>query len=158
MSSDPEKIEIRPVKTADMAEIIAIAELLPEAPHWSREHYGNALRVGTTVPRVALVAVDAQSREVVGFAIAGLIIPDAELETIAVAPVWQRKGIASRLLAALVDRLKAIGVLALHLEVRASNHPARRFYISQNFREAGVRPRYYTDPEEDAVLMSCQLA
>jgi ribosomal-protein-alanine N-acetyltransferase len=44
------------------------------------------------------------------------------------------------------------------LEVRASNQAALGFYRGQGFRETGRRPRYYADPEEDAVLMLLNLA
>jgi ribosomal protein S18 acetylase RimI-like enzyme len=43
------------------------------------------------------------------------------------------------------------------LEVRASNQRARDFYRSLGWNETGIRPRYYADPEEDAVLMSLKL-
>ncbi|HVU48249.1 MAG TPA: ribosomal protein S18-alanine N-acetyltransferase [Terracidiphilus sp.] len=157
MKSDNASIEIRPVNVTDLDEIIGIAEILAEAPHWPRKRYDEVLRADSPVRRIALVAADPQSREVVGFIIASLVLPEAELETIAVAPERQRQGIGARLLEKLVHELKAAGAEELHLEVRASNQPAIRFYRSENFRQTGVRPRYYVDPEEDAVLMSLRL-
>ena len=157
MNSELGSIEIRPVNQADMAEIIGIAEVLPEAPHWSQKQYDDALAAGSAIPRIALVAVNTLSREIIGFTIAGLIVPEAELETIAVATARQRQGIGARLLATLVRELKAAGGRELHLEVRASNRSAIRFYEAQDFRQTGLRLRYYVDPEEDAVLMSLHL-
>jgi ribosomal-protein-alanine N-acetyltransferase len=58
----------------------------------------------------------------------------------------------------LVTRLGTLGTVELHLEVRASNLAAIRFYQAQNFKQTGARPRYYADPEEDAVLMTLRLA
>jgi ribosomal protein S18 acetylase RimI-like enzyme len=49
-------------------------------------------------------------------------------------------------------------VSELTLEVRASNRAALGFYRAQGFEETGRRPRYYADPEEDAVLMGLNLA
>jgi ribosomal-protein-alanine N-acetyltransferase len=57
----------------------------------------------------------------------------------------------------MVEELKAAGASEFILEVRASNEQARGFYRSLGWRENGRRPRYYTDPEEDAVLMSGEL-
>ena len=95
---------------------------------------------------------------VVGFAVAGLMAPEAELETIAVVAEAQRRGVGGRLLRALVEELRAEQVTELILEVRASNRKAQGFYRAQGFKETGRRPGYYADPEEDAVLMGLNLA
>ncbi len=127
MKQDASRIEIRPLDAAD------------------------------PVRRTALVARDTGSSEAAGFTIASLVVPEAELETIAVSAERQRQGIGSRLLDALIHQLEAAGVAELHLEVRASNLQAIRFYESKNFKQTGVRPRYYADPEEDAILMSLRI-
>jgi ribosomal-protein-alanine acetyltransferase len=95
---------------------------------------------------------------VVGFAIVAVVAGEAELETIAVAPDGQGRGVGGLLLRVLVDELKAAQVRELHLEVRASNQMALGFYRKHGFEEAGRRPRYYADPEEDAVLMRLRSA
>jgi ribosomal-protein-alanine N-acetyltransferase len=154
MSLAPGRIEIRPLDATHLDAVVGLALALREAPHWSRQRYDEALRADASVLRTALIAIDTQSGEVAGFAIASRVVPEAELETIAVASGHQRQGIGSRLLAALIHALKPAEVHQLHLEVRASNHPAIRFYESKNFKQIGVRPRYYIDPEEDAILMS----
>jgi ribosomal-protein-alanine acetyltransferase len=94
---------------------------------------------------------------VVGFAVVAVVAGEAELETIAVAAEVQRRGVGRLLSRALVDELKTAQVSELHLEVRASNQMALGFYRNQGFEEAGRRPRYYADPEEDAVLMTVSL-
>jgi ribosomal-protein-alanine N-acetyltransferase len=62
-----------------------------------------------------------------------------------------------QLLTALIDELRTEQVNELILEVRASNLAALRFYGAFGFKETGRRPRYYADPEEDAVLMGLNL-
>jgi ribosomal-protein-alanine N-acetyltransferase len=94
---------------------------------------------------------------IVGFAVAGILPPQAELETIALPEKEQRRGIGSKLLAAMVEELRTAGVREFILEVRASNQRALGFYRSLGWSETGRRPRYYADPEEDAVLMSLEL-
>jgi ribosomal-protein-alanine N-acetyltransferase len=93
----------------------------------------------------------------VAFAVASLLAPQAELETIAVAQATQRRGIARKLLSALVGELSAAAAVEFLLEVRASNNPALALYRSLGWRKTGLRPRYYSDPEEDAVLMTLPL-
>jgi [ribosomal protein S18]-alanine N-acetyltransferase len=164
MNFDPDRLEIRPLQADDFEQVLAIAEIVEDAPHWSRAHFeeflpGDNLSLGQpSRPRIALVACDPRTGQISGFVFAGLVPPEAELESIAVAQTAQRRGVGSRLLASLVTRLRALGTTELHLEVRASNSAAIGFYLAQNFIQTGVRPRYYADSEEDAVLMTLHLA
>jgi ribosomal-protein-alanine acetyltransferase len=98
-----------------------------------------------------------KSGRVVGFLIASVLAPQVELESIAVSMADQRRGIGRKLFFALVEKLRAAEAREFLLEVRASNEKALGFYRSLGWSEAGRRPRYYADPEEDAVLMSLGL-
>jgi ribosomal-protein-alanine N-acetyltransferase len=102
-------------------------------------------------------SVAGEGGEVVGFAIASLLPPEAELETIAVASTAQRQGLSRRLLAELAAELRAAQITEVILEVRASNQPALGLYRRLGFAETGRRVRYYHDPVEDAVLMRLRL-
>jgi [ribosomal protein S18]-alanine N-acetyltransferase len=164
MSFDPDRLEIRPLNGDDFDEVLAVAEIVEEVPQWSRAHFEEFLPAGDLLPdqvsrpRIALVARETRTGEISGFVFASLIPPEAELELIAVAQTAQRRGVGRRLLTSLVTQLRTSGISQVHLEVRASNQPAIRFYQAQNFIQTGVRPRYYADPEEDAVLMTLGLA
>jgi ribosomal-protein-alanine N-acetyltransferase len=94
---------------------------------------------------------------IVGFAVAGVLLPEAELESIVVSAAEQRRGVGRKLFFAMVEELGRVGVREVLLEVRASNQGALDFYRSLGWSETGRRPRYYADPEEDAVLMSLKL-
>jgi ribosomal-protein-alanine N-acetyltransferase len=101
--------------------------------------------------------VDCISGKVAGFAVASLISPQAELESIAVDPAFQRRGVARLLFAALVEEIRAAQGTEVILEARAFNFPALALYAALGFTEIGRRPRYYADPIEDAILMSLRL-
>jgi [ribosomal protein S18]-alanine N-acetyltransferase len=73
------------------------------------------------------------------------------LMNVAVAPQWRRRGVASRLIERLVE--EGGGELPFTLEVRVSNREAIAMYERLGFRSAGVRPRYYQDNGEDALIM-----
>jgi [ribosomal protein S18]-alanine N-acetyltransferase len=89
---------------------------------------------------------------VVGFA-AGLLQHDeGHVLDLVVARGQRREGIATHLLAALERCLRRRGAVAITLEVRAHNEPARALYRRSGYVEDGRRPRYYPDGE-DAVLM-----
>ncbi len=153
--------------TADVNRVLEIAASLSAAPDWPRHAYLDAVNSAAAVPRLALVAAAPSAPNqgpsgpnsviVQGFAIASLLPPRAELETIAVAEPIQRCGVGLMLLAALLAELKLAGVRELQLEVRASNRPAISFYRAVGFVQAGRRTRYYSHPKEDALLMSAQL-
>ena len=148
-------MRIRTMTEADLDAVLAIAAALPSAPHWPREAYEAALESGAWPQRVALVAESAGS--VVGFAVAVLVAGEGEIESIAVAPGWQRRGMGMALLRELQRALAAEGALAIVLEVRESNRVAARLYAQAGFREVGRRDGYYRDPIEDAVLMQLQM-
>ena len=158
MKNAVEGAEIRRMAAADVDQVLAIAESLPEAPRWPRSAYLNALNPESTPRRIALVAFRTPPDAILGFAVASLLPPQAELETIAVAREGQRQGLGKRLFEALAVELKAASVEELLLEVRASNQTAQVFYRALGFGQTGLRPGYYTEPIEDAVLMQLTVA
>jgi ribosomal-protein-alanine N-acetyltransferase len=150
-------IVIRPMRPADIPRVREIALSLPHAPRWAPDAYHGATDAQVLPRRIALVAETAESDAVLGFAVASLLPPQAELESIAVAAEAQRRGIAHWLFAVLTGELRSAQVTEVMLEVRASNGPALGFYDALGFTVAGRRPRYYADPEEDAVLLNLPL-
>ena len=150
-------LQVRRMTEADLDQVIEIEKSLPEAPDWPRSAYLTAIDIHASPPRVALVAEDIGLGLLAGFAIASLIPPQAELETITVAPRLQRRGLARQLFTMLAEELRAAGAKETILEVRASNQPALELYRQLGFAENGRRTRYYHDPVEDALLMSLRL-
>ena len=183
MNADAAEILIRRMRVEDLERVFMIALSRRDAPHWPQTAYLSALKPDSTPRRIGLVAEDAseghgalvldwraddlvapikspsayaetRKGRVVGFAIASLLPPQAELESIVVSAPEQRRGIGRELFSAMTEELWAAGVSEFMLEVREGNQRALDFYLSLGWRETGRRPRYYADPEEDAVLMS----
>ena len=71
-------------------------------------------------------------------------------------PDWRRQRIGERLLLAFLDLAVDRGAHEATLEVRLSNLPARRLYEKFGFRPVGLRPRYYSDNGEDALIMTTE--
>lgn len=157
MSCDQAQLQIRKMRAADVPQIASIAAGLKDAPHWPQSTYQAALDPVSIPRRIALVAVSNPSGDVVGFAIVSLISPQAELESIAVRSDEQRQGIGSKLLSSLVCELRAAAISEFMLEVRASNRTGIAFYQAHGWKQSGLRPRYYADPQDDAILMSRSL-
>ncbi len=137
---------------ADLDEIAAIEREVPSP--WSRD---SLEREGQVANGLQLVVEDKDSSKILGWCCARLVGPEAELLKISVIRVRRRSGIASRLIAGLLRGLSARGVATLFLEVRSGNLPARQFYGKHGFREIGLRKKYYSQPDEDAVLFTKDL-
>ena len=90
---------------------------------------------------------------VIGYSNLRVLSDEGELEPIAVGADHTRLGIGSRLMEAMEDFAAQNQVKAVTLEVRSQNTAALKLYKSYGFEEAGVRRRYYHDPEDDAVIM-----
>ena len=78
---------------------------------------------------------------------------DGEITNVMIAPEARRKGIAYRMLTELMERTREIGVKNYTLEVRSKNEPAIALYKKLGFIEEGIRPHFYTEPEDDAIIM-----
>lgn len=83
-----------------------------------------------------------------------LLVDEAHIVTIAVRPDRRRQGIGELLLTAALDAARLAGMDTVTLEYRVSNTAARRLYEKYGFTKVGVRARYYSDNNEDAVLMT----
>jgi ribosomal-protein-alanine N-acetyltransferase len=153
------EFNIRRMTAADVDRVMEIAQALKDAPQWPASVYLAAVDPERLPPRLALVAeyANTDSGPVLGFAAASVLPPEAELETIAVAAEHQRRGVAGRLFTTLAEELSAAQVTDVRLEVRCSNSSALAFYHLLGFEVSGRRPRYYTDPVEDALLLRLSL-
>jgi len=155
-----EEFRIRRMAPWDLEQVMGIADSLPQAPHWPKATYEAAVAVGVLQRRrIALVAEELleEKEKVVGFAVAVLAPLESELESIAVAMDFQRRGVARQLFKWMANALRGEGVREVVLEVRVSNHAAQRLYRSLGFRDAGLRSAYYADPIEDALVMRLTL-
>ncbi len=98
-----------------------------------------------------LVALEGES--VAGYIGSQTVIDETDMMNIAVHPDHRRQGVAQQLIVSLIEELKLRGSHSLALEVRASNEPAQIFYKKMGFVQIGKRPRYYSNPREDALIL-----
>lgn len=89
-----------------------------------------------------------------GFIAARLVADELHVNNVAVRQEYRRLGIAKKLLDTVLDEAMRMGARTAFLEVRAGNAPAQALYARCGFRIAGHRPSYYTQPVEDALVMS----
>jgi ribosomal-protein-alanine acetyltransferase len=95
---------------------------------------------------------------IMGFIVAQCLGPEWEIENVAVVAPARRCGVGRRLVDEVIRMARRQGAEAVYLEVRESNAAARGLYGRVGFEETGRRRRYYSDPEEDAVVCSLSVS
>jgi len=115
---------------------------------WTRKSIENEFDNNPAFYLVAKV-----NGKAVGFGGFWLIFDEAHITNIAVLPEYRKLGIGSILLKAMFDKAKSKDATSMTLEVRRSNSKALGLYSKFNFVKEGVRPNYYNEPKEDAIIM-----
>lgn len=140
----------------DLLDVVEIERECRLSP-WGWEAYYQELR-GETVMLVARPAEPGRSLAapaLYGFAAARLVSGgQMHINNIGVRPAYQRMGLGGALLRETMTRAAGRGAVIVHLEVRPSNEAAIELYRRHFFSVVGRRPRYYSNPPEDALLMS----
>ena len=85
------------------------------------------------------------------------VADQAHINNLAVRPELRRQGLGSQLLEAIIAEAKTLGAATLTLEVRRSNIAAQRLYLRAGFHEEAIRKSYYTQPVEDALVLSLKI-
>lgn len=93
------------------------------------------------------------SMTLAGYAGLWLVVDEAHITTIAVRPEFRGSGLGELLLASMIEASLDINARWLTLEVRVTNAPAQSLYRKYGFHDAGVRKSYYSDNNEDALIM-----
>jgi ribosomal-protein-alanine N-acetyltransferase len=147
----PVSLRIRAMSVADLPAVHAIEHASFSTP-WPDDAYRSEIETN----RLATYVVATLRDEVVAFAGIWLMVDEAHITTFAVDPANRRRGIGERLLLTLLDVALQRGAREATLEVRLSNVAARRLYEKFGFRPVGLRPRYYSDNGEDALIMTTE--
>ena len=100
----------------------------------------------------ALTLIAECNGETAGFINVSVVLDEADINTVAVLPDYRRKGIADILLSEVFSFCDETN--AFHLEVRESNIPAISLYKKNGFEEDGIRKNFYSNPSENAILMT----
>jgi [ribosomal protein S18]-alanine N-acetyltransferase len=148
---DPAEVTIERVSADEDVTAVAALEAECFTNPWTREMLARELHQ-STVARV--YALRLPGYRVAAFCACWLLVDELHINTIAVHPDVRRQGLASRLMEHLLAAAAIEGAERAILEVRRSNVPAQRLYERLGFRVTGVRRNYYTQPEEDALLLT----
>jgi [ribosomal protein S18]-alanine N-acetyltransferase len=136
------------ISANSFSHFVVVRQALPDAPEPvdSSPNFIDRL-LGTAPTRPP-------SSPVLGHAGFWLLIDEAHISTIAVAPEWRGLGLGELLLVALLDRAVTVNADIATLEVRAGNQVAQNLYRKYAFQVVGLRKGYYSDNREDALIMT----
>ena len=147
-------MDIREMTEEDLDEVVQIERMSFRSP-WSRRLFE---RERLTPFARAFVAREIPPDPVAGYLCFWLVASQMHILNLAVHPQRRHRGIGTRLLRYGIDYCRGRGVREFTLEVRRSNYEAIALYRRFQFQPLGIRPRYYTDSGEDAIVMGLVLS
>ena len=145
-------IEIKNMTATHVMQIAEIEKLCFSDP-WSEKSVASELE-----NRLSLWLVALDGDRVAGYVGSQSVLDEADMMNVAVHPDYRRQGIGRDLVLALSDALRKKDIKGLMLEVRQSNTPAIALYEQLGFQQVGVRPNYYRNPKENALILRKELA
>ncbi|MCC6382095.1 MAG: ribosomal protein S18-alanine N-acetyltransferase [Dehalococcoidia bacterium] len=148
-------VRVRPMAERDLG-AVAVVERASFANGWPATAFAHELANNGLARYVVLERTDELPPQIIGFAGLWLMVDEAHVVTVAVAPAERGKGYGRLLVHALVLLAEAAGMNEATLECRVSNTPARGLYREYGFYEVGTRKAYYADNREDAVIMTTE--
>ena len=146
--NDSLNVAIREMTLQDLDGVLAIESQSYPTP-WSRRAFESELRDNV----YAHYFVTEYEDQIVGYFGMWIILDEAHITNIAVSPKMRRQGIGEKMLRFAFEKARELGASKMTLEVRVSNHQAQNLYRKLGFVERGIRKGYYTDTNEDALIM-----
>jgi [ribosomal protein S18]-alanine N-acetyltransferase len=149
----PQPFSIEAMRASDLDAVMEIERVSFRSP-WSRQVFLEEL---TREWAHVDIVRDVATRKIVAFANYWLVADEVHVLNLATHPQARRGGHASRLMAHMVDFARRELCRYVTLEVRRSNAAALRLYRRFAFKAIGVRPNYYAEDQEDAIVMLLDL-
>jgi len=148
-----ERLVFRSMTMNDIAAIVAIEQEAFTTP-WTEEAFINEL-TNNLFARYMIMEYEGQ---IIGYGGMWIIIDEAHVTNIAVLADYRGLGLGEKLLTELQRTAAFLGATKMTLEVRVSNQVAQSLYRKLGFEASGIRPAYYSDNLEDALIMWAELA
>jgi ribosomal-protein-alanine N-acetyltransferase len=147
-----ESIVFRFMREEDIDQVLEIEHASFTTP-WSSEAFYNELNMN----KFAIYIVMEINQKVVGYCGVWIVIDEAHITNIAILPEYRGRKLGEALMEKLFEVAKAMGAKTMTLEVRVTNYVAQSLYRKFGFQKGGLRKNYYTDNQEDALVMWVRL-
>ena len=145
------ELTIRDMEESDLPRVLAIEQVSFSNPY-SKEYFLNELYKKHALLKIAIFEGD-----IIGHLCADYENHEAQILNLAIDPDFRRRGAATILMTQAMRKLKKKGCVFVYLVVRASNTGAQKFYERFGFKVEGIRKKYYSNPDEDALQMMGRL-
>lgn len=157
MELSKQTFTIEPLREQDIPDAVRLEDACGLS---SRQEVGYQ-RALQQPPEILLAAVSTysptQARCLIGLFSGVVVVDELQIDNMVVAEGYRRCGLATQLLTAALHLAQQRGASSAVLEVRAQNSAARALYEKHGFTIVGVRPNYYHQPPDDALLLACDL-
>ncbi len=141
------------IMTVEDLDQVMLLELACFSVPWTQESFKKEL----TENKLARYIVIEEENQIVGYGGVWYIVDEGHITNVAIHPDHRKKGLGKQLVDAMKDMAIQNEIVLMTLEVRVSNVAAITLYERMGFLEAGIRPKYYTDNQEDALIMWVKL-
>lgn len=146
------EMNVRLMTVDDVDQVYEIEKSSFTVP-WMKESFLNEL----TNNYFAIYHVAEYEGKLVGYCGMWLVLDESQITNIAILPEFRGKGLGEKLLVAVMNAARKRGASIMSLEVRVSNEPAQSLYKKLGFQPGGIRKNYYSDNQEDALVMWVKL-
>ena len=143
------RVKVSKMNNTDVDEVFRLEELVHPNHHWSKESFYNELENDLSHYYCAFDG----NGNLLGYCGCWHIFEEAHITTLSVHPEYRQKGIAQKLLFAIIDDCYKNKIKYITLEVRESNIAAISLYEKNGFKSIGTRKGYYQDNNENALIM-----
>lgn len=143
----------------DLLEVVEIEETSGLSRWGWAAYYAELQGVNRDLMLIARLASSPiiEHQRIAGYIVARESAGELHINNVAVRDQFRRRGIGNALLGRIVETARKLNVKVAFLEVRSGNHAAQALYERNGFKPIARRTDYYTDPREDAVVMSLVL-
>lgn len=141
-------LTLRRAAARDIEALVQIEHACFATP-WDRASFEYEL----TVNQFAYYLVIERNQSIIGYAGAGFIFDEGHITNVGILPEYRGQGLGLQLMKQLMKQAQTQQVSYLTLEVRKSNVIAQGLYQKLNFRPVALRKKYYSDNQEDALIM-----
>lgn len=138
----------RSMKEEDIDQIIEIEHASFTLP-WSREAFYNEMHLN----KFAVYIVIEVEEKIIGYCGAWIVIDEAHITNVAILPEYRGRKLGEALMEKMMSVARDMGARSMTLEVRVTNHIAQSLYRKLGFQDGGIRKNYYSDNQEDALIM-----
>ncbi|XJZ27592.1 ribosomal protein S18-alanine N-acetyltransferase [Bacillota bacterium Lsc_1132] len=147
-----ESIVFRFMREEDIDQVVEIEQASFTTP-WSREAFNNEMKHN----KFAVYIVIEQSSRLIGYCGVWIVADEAHVTNVAILPEYRGKKLGEALMRNLMSVARDRGAKSMTLEVRMTNYIAQSLYRKLGFRDGAIRKNYYTDNQEDALIMWVRL-